>query len=72
MKYFTSDLWIKLNSSDEKERISAEKLWDENNKIYNDYFTQSEKLLPKRFIQLYIKHYGFHDYLIKYINMKLS
>ncbi|WFR55919.1 hypothetical protein QA584_20185 [Anaerocolumna sp. AGMB13025] len=70
MKYFTSDLWIKLNSYDENERKLAEIQWDANNRKYSEYFSEIERLLPQKFIKTYLKNYGFHDYKINSINIK--
>lgn len=70
MKYFTSNLWIKINSIDKNERNLAELQWDENDLKYSEYFKEIDKLLPQRFIKIYLKNYGFHDYIINNINIK--
>ncbi|MFA6309787.1 MAG: hypothetical protein WC677_08690 [Clostridia bacterium] len=61
MKYFTSDLWNKINSLIEEERAAADKQWVENGKEYCKIFEEIKESLPKKFLKLYFK-LGFHDF----------
>jgi hypothetical protein len=69
MIYYTSDLIIKINSNNQTERKSAENEWKKNDELYNKYFSEIIDKLPQKFIKLYLKYRGFHDYLIKSINI---
>ena len=61
MKYFTSDLWSKINSTEEHEREIADKQWQENGELYAEYFAGIKEKLPVNFLKIYNKCYGFHD-----------
>jgi hypothetical protein len=65
MKYFTSDLWIKINSNNKNERNLAEEQWDKNDSIYTAYFSEIKNKLPVNFLNTYFDCQGFHDYIIK-------
>ncbi len=69
MRYYTSDLMIKINSSDQAVRELAENEWKQNDELYNKYFSEIIDKLPQKFIKIYLKYHGFHDYLIKHINI---
>lgn len=69
MKYFTSDLWIKINSSNSNERDLAEEQWDKNDSIYAAYFSEIKNKIPVIFLNTYLDCQGFHDYIIKDIHI---
>ncbi|MCT8976979.1 hypothetical protein N4T77_10220 [Clostridium sp. CX1] len=64
MKYYTSELWRKLNSDSDEEREDAKKQWTKNSKEYGERFEKLKYKLPKRFLQIFMKEYGFHDYYL--------
>ena len=43
MKYFTSELWIKINSVDKSERVAAELEWEKNVKGYAAHLRRISK-----------------------------
>lgn len=64
MKYFTPDLWEKINSEVEQERQEAELEWQRNDKIYFESFQKTKQHLPQDFVSIYQKNHCFHDCLI--------
>ena len=58
-----------MNNEDEKEKIEAEKQWSENANKYLEIFKEIKKRLPKKFLDVFIKKHGFHDYKVKSINI---
>ena len=67
MKYFNSDLW--MNIQNDKTRDEAEKQWNLNDKAYQKHYLQIREKLPKHFIKIYEKEYGFHDFIISEIRI---
>ncbi|AJA46847.1 hypothetical protein CPAST_c07470 [Clostridium pasteurianum DSM 525 = ATCC 6013] len=65
MKYFTDELWCGINSESEKERESASDKWEINLEEYCNIFENVKKLLPKKFLKIYMDQEGFHDYNLK-------
>ncbi|MFX0549450.1 hypothetical protein ACOAKC_08935 [Hathewaya histolytica] len=65
MRYFTNELWNKINSDSEYEREKAYLEWDKNDKEYYEIFNIVKGLLPKKFIKIYEQEYGFHDYELR-------
>lgn len=61
MRYYTSDLWLKLNSPEKDEREQAEQQWYINSAKYDNVFKQITPRLPVAFLEYYKKAYGFHD-----------
>lgn len=68
MKYFTKELWILQNASDNLRRIDAERQWIENSKKYNEYFTTICLKLDPDFLKIYSENQRFHDFFIKKIS----
>lgn len=80
MKYYTKDLWEKMNinprigsgSSSEdimKMKREAEEQWRTNDEKYKEVFASFEDKLPKRFYKEYKNRNGFHDYCISEISI---
>lgn len=69
MKYFTSDLWKKMNSFSKIERDLAEEQCEKNDLTYAAYFSKIKNKLPVNFLNTFIDCHGFHDYNIKSINI---
>ena len=65
MKYFRNDLWSKINSESENERVKAESEWNKNNKAYCEIFETIKVRLSQKFVKTYLSNYGFHDFQIK-------
>lgn len=65
MKYFTDELWNEINSDSKEKREEASLQWEKNAEEYYKIFENIEKLLPKKFLKLYLKENGFHDYELK-------
>lgn len=65
MKYFTDELWRGINSESVEERESASTKWDNNLEEYCQIFEKIKKLLPKKFLKIYMEQEGFHDYNLK-------
>jgi hypothetical protein len=59
MRYFTDDLWSKINSTSQKERDEAIFEWNINDKEYS-----------KKFLKTYLFNHGFHDFELKNIELK--
>lgn len=64
MKYFTRELWEKLNSELEEESLKAQKKWNENSKKYSEEFNKVKELLPEHFMEIYRSNNDFHDFLL--------
>ncbi|NLJ19626.1 MAG: hypothetical protein GX429_00630 [Bacteroidales bacterium] len=69
MKYFTNKLWQQLNDENNDIRIEAEKQWNDNANLYSKVYNEVKSKLPKKFIIIYEKEHGFHDWQIKNINI---
>lgn len=67
MRYFTDELWSKLNSDSQKERDEAFFEWDKNNKAYSEIFDLVKFRLSQKFLRMYLGNHGFHDFQIKNI-----
>lgn len=55
MKYFTNELWSKLNSDSQKERDEADSEWDRNYEVYSEIF-QSVKITYKHIKQFNVNY----------------
>ena len=64
MRFFNSEIWKALNSSDCVERARAESVWAENDKKYMEYIQSVERNLPQPMYDQLIKCEGFHDWEI--------
>lgn len=64
MRYFTKELWIKINDSDEAVRTQAQKEWNENGLRYQREFKEIQKHISGQFINEYLCRNGLHDYNI--------
>lgn len=47
MKYFTDELWRKINSRDKSERDAALREWENNDKVYQAYLKKISKKIPR-------------------------
>lgn len=65
MKYFTVDLWNKINSEIKEERVTAREEWKKNDINYSNIFNEVKTRLPKYFLKIFMNEHGFHDYDIK-------
>ena len=71
MKYYTDELWTKVNSESAEERLKAEEQWDKNDEEYTTKIFQNiKKRLTKNFMNIYLKEHGFHDYHLKDFKIK--
>lgn len=61
MKYFTYDLWCRINSESTLERQQADMEWDRNREAYGKIFETVKPRLTKRFLKMYQDAHGFHD-----------
>lgn len=64
MRYFTKELWLRINSCDATVRVQAENEWSENELQYAKEFEEIKKHISRRFIKAFLSHKGFHDYSI--------
>lgn len=64
MRYFTKDLWAKINDCDEAIRAHAEKAWNEISITYQQEFAETMKHLSRTFVNNYLSRNGLHDYAI--------
>ena len=64
MRYFTKELWLKINDHDEIIRSQAEQQWDANSLIYQQQFMEVRKYLSRGFVKSYLSRNGLHDYTI--------
>lgn len=60
MKYFTDELWSKINSSCPKEREEAESVWEKNLQSYWENFELLQNKLSKKTYDFFENH-SFHD-----------
>lgn len=70
MRYYTKELWKRINDLDEKIRIKAEEEWYSNDLAYNQRFKDVRKKLSRKFVEKYLSRKGFHDYIIQNIAIK--
>ena len=64
MRYFTKELWSKINDNDENIRTQAEIEWNANSFAYQQQFEEAKKHLSQRFVKSYLSRNGLHDYTI--------
>lgn len=64
MRYFTKELWSRINHHDEAVRAQAEKEWTNNALLYRKYFGEVQSYFPRRFMDEYLLRNGFHDYTV--------
>lgn len=64
MRYFTRELWEKINHPQESERKQAEVEWLQSMKQYQKDFEKVKKHLPHQFTRQYLNRNEFHDYII--------
>lgn len=62
MKYYTKELWIKMQDPDKAARNRASEEWKENDAAYHAQFLKAQKRLSHSFIKNYLSRNGFHDY----------
>jgi hypothetical protein len=58
MKYYTDELWTKMNSESPEERLKAEQQWAINDDEYMKLFQTVKKRLTKKFIKIYKKEHS--------------
>lgn len=61
MKYFTDELWSKINSESATEREQANLEWEKNSEAYSKVFEGIKHRLTKKFLKMYSDAHGFHD-----------
>lgn len=64
MRYFTKDLWKKVNEQDELVRIQAEQEWNINSLNYQQQWETVKKHLPRSFVKNFLNCKGLHDYIV--------
>ena len=64
MRYFTKELWSKINDNDENIRTQAEKEWNTNSLTYQQQFMETRKSLSRGFVKSYLSRNGLHDYTV--------
>lgn len=64
MRYFTKELWSRINDYDENIRTQAEEEWNTNSLTYQQQFLEVRKHLPRSFVKSYLSRDGLHDYTI--------
>lgn len=69
MKFYTYELWQKLNSEVLEERKNARDILAKNGQEYFEIFQAIKDKLPKYFIRKYIKYNGFHDFQLENIEI---
>lgn len=69
MKYYTKELWGNVNNENEEIRIDADKQWIDNSNCYSIVYNEVKNKLQKRFINIYEKELGFHDWKVKALNI---
>ena len=62
MKYYISEYWAMVNSTDANLREEGKTKWDESAKKYGPYFESIKNMLPKNFIEEFNKNNWFHDF----------
>lgn len=69
MRYFTKELWLKINDNNETIRIQAENEWKVNGLSYQQQLEEIKEHLPRKFIKDYFSRNGLHDYSILGMSM---
>lgn len=64
MRFFTGELWRKINDTDEAVRTQAQKEWRDNDLQYAQEFEAIKKQFPQGFIRGFLRRGGFHDFTI--------
>ena len=64
MKYFSSDLWERINSPEKSIRDAAENEWKKREDEYRKQYESVKAFFPSSFLAEFIKHNGFHDFTI--------
>lgn len=64
MRFFTKELWLMLNDSDESIRFKAEKEWEINTLAYQQQFAKACKHLSRSFVKSFLSRTCLHDYAI--------
>lgn len=68
MKYFTSELWAAMHTSEDQENIFLE--WKKNDQEYENYLKEIKNYLPLNFLDHYHKNEGFHDFEIRSLSVE--
>lgn len=63
------DLWERVNSKAEAERIKAELEWDKNDKNYAKTFQSLKNRFSPELLKIYMDNHGFHDFYLVDINI---
>ena len=64
MRYFTKELWSRINETDATVQLQAEQEWHKNSLVYQQEFEKAKKHLPNEFVQDFLFRKGLHDYTI--------
>lgn len=67
MKYYTKELWKKMNAESAVERDEAVAQWEYNSKLYLKQFQKVKHHLPMPLLIEMKKYDYFHDYLFREI-----
>jgi hypothetical protein len=62
MKYFTDELWSKINRTERGDKIQADIEWKRNLDAYYQVFESIKGRIPKKFLQVYDSNDDFHDF----------
>lgn len=68
MKYFTNELWQKVNSNSNEERLEADLEWEKRRQVYCKKFNELTNRISKNTFN-FLRNHGFHDYRLKNIDI---
>ena len=71
MKYFTKELWKRINTNDVYVRNNALKEWEMRTEEYLTAFNTIKEKFPKSFLKVYDQNECLHDYVIERITFNL-
>lgn len=64
MRYFTKELWARINDANNASRIRAEQEWNANCILYQQQFANVRPYLTHEFVNSFLTRKGLHDYTI--------
>ena len=70
MKYFTKELWKRINSDNVLVCNNAMKEWEERTNEYVCAFNLIKEKFPRTFLKVYDQNEGFHDFELKSITFQ--
>ena len=65
MKYYTYELWSGGYDCYKEQKEKVHLQWIKNDEEYSKIFVTVKELLPKKFMKIYLKEHGFHDYQLR-------